>query len=101
MCFKSIFNSFLDPCMHTVLVRVTNAMMKHCDQSNFGSKGFTGLNIHITVHHQRRSVQQPTKGKNLKVGVDVKECCLVDVPHGLFNLLYHKDHQPKAGTTHN
>ena len=45
--------------MNGVLVRITTAMMKHCDQEQLGGKGLFNLYFHITVHHQGRSGQGP------------------------------------------
>jgi hypothetical protein len=37
-----------------------------------GGKGLSSLHSHIAVHHQRKSGQELTQGRNLEAGADVE-----------------------------
>jgi len=63
---------FLTCNLASCLVRVTTAVMKHHDQSNFGKKVFVLVGFHITVYHQRDSEQLLKESRNLETGVDTK-----------------------------
>jgi hypothetical protein len=46
---------------------------KHHDQeASWGGKDLLSLHFHIVVHHQRKSGQELTQGRNLEVGVDAE-----------------------------
>jgi hypothetical protein len=56
--------------------------IKHYDhEASCGGKGLFSLHFHIAVHHQRKSGQELTQGRNLEAGADaeaMEECCLLD-----------------------
>jgi hypothetical protein len=57
-------------------------------KETWGRKGLFGLYFHSTAHHQRKSGQELTQGRNLEAGADaeaMKRCCF---PHRKQN------HQP-------
>jgi hypothetical protein len=75
-----------------------------CDETpwtnvTWGAKGLFSLHIHITVYHQKKSVQELKQGRNLKARADaevMEGCCLLSL------LSYRtQDQQPRDGTTHN
>jgi hypothetical protein len=81
--------------------------MKHHDkEASWGGKGLLSLYFHIAVHHQRKSGQELTQGRNLEAGVDAE--AMEDAAYwiafpGLLSLISYRtqDYQPKDGTTHN
>jgi hypothetical protein len=47
--------------------------MKHHDQkARWEGKTLTGLQFHITVHHQRKSGQELKQGRKLEAGADAE-----------------------------
>jgi hypothetical protein len=80
--------------------------MKHHDQkASWGEKGLLNLHFHIDVHHQRKSGQELTQGKNVETGVGAQAMCVCVwvLLTGLLSLLSYRtqDHQPKDDSTHN
>jgi hypothetical protein len=62
-----------------VLVRVSLAATKPHDQET--SWDLFSFHFHIAVHHQRKSRQELTWGRNLEAGADAEAmegCCLLD-----------------------
>jgi hypothetical protein len=59
--------------MRDVLVKVSMALIKHHDQkASWGGKGLFSLHFHIAVHHQRKSGQELTRGRDLEAGADAE-----------------------------
>lgn len=58
----------------SILVRISIATMKHCDQnvSCGGNSLFDGLHFQIIVHHWRKSGQELKQGRNLEAGTDAE-----------------------------
>jgi hypothetical protein len=72
---------------------------KHHDkEASWGGKGLFSLHFHIAVHHQRKSEQELTKGRNLEAGA----AYWIASP-GLLSFLSSRtqDYQHRDGTTHN
>ena len=89
-----------------VCLRITIAVMKHCEKVNQGAKGYYGLYFHISVHYGRKLRQELKQGRNLEAGADAEamEGAAYWLPSpGLFSLLSYRtqDYQPMDGTTHN
>jgi hypothetical protein len=76
-----------------ILVRITTTVMKHHDQKIWGGEDLFGLNLNITVHHQRKSEQILRYGRNLEAGANTgaKEgCCLLLDHYGFVSLLSYR-----------
>jgi hypothetical protein len=53
----------------------------HNQETSWGGKGLFSLHFYIVVHHQRKSGQELTQGRNLEARTDaeaMEECCLLD-----------------------
>jgi hypothetical protein len=42
----------------------------HVQEASWGGKGLFSLHFHIAVHHQKKSGQELTQGRNLEAGAD-------------------------------
>jgi hypothetical protein len=75
----------------------------HYREASWGGKGLLSLHFYIAVHHQRKSGQELTQGRNLEAGADSKAlegyCLLACFPW----LASYKtqDYQPRNITIHN
>ena len=92
---------FMSPCPSQGFYSCT----KHDQEASWGGKDLFSLHFHIAVHHQRKSGQELTQGRNLQ---ELMHRPWRDVPYwlaspGLLNLLSYRTqyHQPRDGTTHN
>ena len=67
--------------MEAVLVRVSIPAQNIMTEKQVGEKeGLFSLHFHIAVHHQRKSGQELTLGRNLEAGADAEAtegCCLL------------------------
>jgi hypothetical protein len=77
-----VYPSYIYMYMHIVLVRVSiPALCKHHGRdTSWGGKGLCSLHFHIAIHHQRKSGQELTQGRDLEAGADaeaVEGCCLL------------------------
>jgi hypothetical protein len=87
-----------------VCLRITIAVMKHCEKVNQGAKGYYGLYFHISVHYGRKLRQELKQGRNLEAGADaeaMEECCLLPCSCDLLSLFSYRtpDHQ-SGGWSH-
>jgi hypothetical protein len=80
---------------------------KHHDkEASWAGTGLFSLHFYIAVHHQKKSGQELTQGRNLKAGADAEAMegaayCLA-FPDLLSLLSYRtQDYQPRDGTTNN
>jgi len=91
--------------LDTVLVMLV--CTKHQDQeASWGGKGLFSLHFHIAAHHQRKSGQKLTEGRNLEAGADaeaIEGAAYWLASPGLLSLLSYRtqDYQPREGTTCN
>ena len=69
-----VYPSYIYMYMHIVLVRVSiPALCKHHGRdTSWGGKGLCSLHFHIAIHHQRKSGQELTQGRNLEAGADAE-----------------------------
>ena len=68
----------IDSCLSEDLYSYTK---HHIQEASWGGKGLYGLYFYIAVHHERKSGQELTQGKNLEAGADAEAmegCCLLD-----------------------
>ena len=88
-----------------VLLRVTTTVMKQDGpKASWEGKGLFGLYFHIADHHQRKSGQELTQGRNLEAGAETwRGAAYWLASHGLLSLFSYttQDHQPRDGPTHN
>lgn len=77
-----------------ICLRVSIAVTKHHDHSNWGGKG-----LHFHLHHPRKSVQEFKQGRNLEAGANaeaMERCCSLDCFHCLLSLLFNnQNNQPR------
>ena len=77
---------------------------KHHDQeASWGRKDLFSLHFNITVHHQRKSGQGLTQGRNLEAGADAEamERCLLPLACSACFLKEPMTTNPRNGRTHN
>jgi hypothetical protein len=98
-CFTCITKLIIlyNQCILIVLVRVIIPVMEHHDQSKLVWKG---LPFHIAVHHQRKSGQELTQGRNLEAGADAEAmegAAYLFALHGLLSLLSYRTKATSPG----
>lgn len=87
-------------------IRVSIAVIKQHDPPSQGGKNLFNFYFHTSIHHQRKSVLELKKVRNLEVGADTgsrSHAANWLASPGLFSLLSYRTlkHQPSDGTTHN
>jgi hypothetical protein len=84
-----------------VLLRVTTTVMKQDGpKASWEGKGLFGLCFHIADHHQRKSGQELTQGRNLEAGAETwRGAAYWLASRGLLSLFSYKiqDHQTAGG----
>ena len=59
--------------LHVPVCQSLYSCTKHHDpEASWGGKGLFSLCFHIAVHHQRKSGQELTQGRNLEAGADAE-----------------------------
>lgn len=88
------------------MVRVSIAVIKHHGPGHLDRKGFICLQLHITVHHQRKQEYELKLGKNVEAGVlqrSWKNVAYCFSHHGFLSLLSYgiQNQQFSDSTIHN
>ena len=90
--------------MEAVLVRVSIPAQNIMTEKQVGEKeGLFSLHFHIAVHHQRKSGQELTLGRNLEAGADAEAmegCYWLASPVLLSLLSYRTPGLPAQGWHH-
>jgi hypothetical protein len=94
-----------DQVLGAVLVRVCIPAQNIITKKQAGEECLFSLHFHTAIHHQRKSGQELTWGRNLEAGVDAEAmegCGLLACFPWIVSLLFYRpqDYHPKNGSTH-